>query len=41
MAVGLEGDAAPMGLWETDGDIALTSPKENEVLVPLGLKEIE
>ena len=28
MVAGLEGDAASIGLWETDGDIVLTGPKE-------------
>ena len=41
MAARLERDAASMGLWETDGDIVLIGPKEKEVLVPSGLKEIE
>ena len=41
MATRLERDVAPMGLWETDGDIVLIGPKEKEVLVPSGLKEIE
>ena len=41
MVAKLERDAAPMGLWETDGDIVLIGPKEKEVLVPSGLKEIE
>ena len=41
MVARLERDAALMGLWETDGDIVLIGPKEKEVLVPSGLKEIE
>lgn len=41
MVAGLKGDAAPTSLQETDGDIVLKGPKEKEVLVPLGLKEIE
>ena len=28
MVAGLEGDAALIGLWETDGDIVLTGSKE-------------
>ena len=28
MVVGLEGDAASTGLWETNGDIVLTVSKE-------------
>nr|POE70963.1 hypothetical protein CFP56_14706 [Quercus suber] len=41
MVVKLEGDAALTNLWEIDGDIVQTGPKEKEVLVPSGLKEIE
>ena len=41
MVARLERDAAPMGLWETDGDIVLMGPKEKEVLVLSGLKRIE
>ena len=38
MVAGLEGDAASIGLWETDGDIVLRVPRRN-VLVQLGLKD--